>query len=64
LSKVYQPEEDFQQQAHHYCRKRKGAQPITPELVVECRAVIQPLIEKTPDAYWGTAENSQLLSFG
>lgn len=43
--------------------KRKGDQPITSELVAKCRAVIQPLIKKTSDAYWGTADNPQILSF-
>ena len=63
LARDYQAEKDFQQQAHRYCSKRKADQPITPELVAECREVIQPLIERTPDAYWGTANNPQLLSF-
>jgi hypothetical protein len=50
LAKDYQAEKEFQQQAHRYCSKRRTDQPITPELVAGCRAVIQPLIESTPHA--------------
>jgi hypothetical protein len=62
LRRDWEAEKGLRRQVHHYCRRRVRNEPLTAQIIADCRAVIQPLIEATPDAYWGIKDNQQLFS--